>query len=319
MTDAINPQAPPTGVGARLLGRFQLVSAFWMRAAFQLARMPDFATTLMLYPTILVIWATCSGIRRTLGENAEWVHGRRLGWFARQRFALRTLAQFARCFAERNEWLLFARWGRFRHEFTGLENWEASGASHGAAILLTAHFGGWELGSLAPVAAAERRLHLVRERERSPQMQELFARALEAHGVRDYMTHFAGDPRLVLELLAGLRDGDLVALQGDRPRRDGQVLEVELLGRPYSLPLGPFLLAHLTSAPLLPVFNFRTGRRSYRMRICRPIFPRGKCDRATSLRELSRRYVEELESALGEAPEQWFRLGGATRGAGQPA
>ena len=67
-----------------------------------------------------------------------------------------------------------------------------------------------------------------------------------------------------MDLLDALRRGEIVALQGDRPRAGGRTLEARLFGRPFALPVGPAALARAAGVPIVPVFVLREGRLRYR-------------------------------------------------------
>ncbi len=97
-------------------------------------------------------------------------------------------------------------------------------------------------------------------------------------------------------------------MQVDRPPASGRVLHVRLLDRAGTLPEGPFRLAQLTGAPLLPVFCERLGFRRYRFE-------------AHAARTLPRRATREQVGAVAQSvaddmtrflrahPTQWFEFG----------
>jgi KDO2-lipid IV(A) lauroyltransferase len=150
----------------------------------------------------------------------------------------------------------------------------------------------------------------VREPEADPKAQEFVRTLLEGKGGDLYTTHFAtADPRLGLELLDALRDGDIVALQGDRPRRGGAVVEAELFGRPFPIPVGPFALARLAGVPVVPVFMFREGRRRYRVTFRDPIRLEAGGRREAAIASAARTFAADLEWAIREKPHQWFCFG----------
>ena len=61
-----------------------------------------------------------------------------------------------------------------------------------------------------------------------------------------------------LEMVRALRDGALLAVHGDRPI-GGHVIAVPFLGREARFPVGPFLLAAVTGAPLIATFSLQVG------------------------------------------------------------
>jgi KDO2-lipid IV(A) lauroyltransferase len=235
-----------------------------------------------------------------------------MGWLASRRHAWRTLLHHSWCMTETYEALA----GRAPEpepepevevEVEGIEHWQELDPRQGL-VLVTAHVGHWEVGSRLAGTAGAREVHVVREPELDPQAQEFLGGLLAAAGGHGYHVHFAhpGDPTLGARLLAGLRRGEVVALQGDRPRQGGRTIGVELFGRPYDLPLGPLALARSAGVPLLPVFALRAGRRRSTMVFRPPILIASDRDRDQALAAAARRLAADLEAVLARAPDQWF-------------
>jgi len=74
-----------------------------------------------------------------------------------------------------------------------------------------------------------------------------------------------------LGLVRALQRNEVVAIQLDRPAGAGGVRLLPFLGAPAPFPSGPFVLARLAGAPVIPVFAPRLGRRHYRIQIGRPV------------------------------------------------
>ena len=126
-------------------------------------------------------------------------------------------------------------------------------------------------------------------------------------GSLPYETHFAtGDPGLGVRLLQALGRGEIVALQGDRPRAGGRMLPVTLFGRPYMLPDGPAALARVAEVPILPVYTVREGRRRYVVVFDDPIEVSRTGGRGNDLAEAAAAIAASLERAIRRAPHQWF-------------
>jgi KDO2-lipid IV(A) lauroyltransferase len=175
-------------------------------------------------------------------------------------------------------------------------------------VLLTAHVGNWEVGSSIPSQKAARPVHLVREMEMDPEAQAFVERIIRERGFEGLEVHFAGphDPSLGLELLAALRRGEIVALQGDRPRSGERPLTATLFGRPMQLPSGPVALARAAGVPILPVFVLREGRLRSRLVLREPIRVATTSDRARDFEEAVGKIASNLEWAIRRAPHQWF-------------
>lgn len=301
---AEHPHAPALGLSHRLLGRFHVTGVFWYRlpyAAFQ--RWPFWSAAPAVAICATLFFLVLGRIRAAVASNLEHVLGP-AGFWKRGLRAYRTLYAFAWCLAERYQRIPHPQ--RFRSVLDGEENWRQVTASGEGLVLVTAHIGPWEAAAQFGASAARRRIHVVREEEIDPRAQE-FIRELMARTGDNHITHFAADdPLLSLELGEALRKGDMVALQGDRPRVGGRCVTVSLFGRPMPLPLGPAALARAAHVPLVPVFNFREGRGLLRSVVRPPIHIARTADRDADLADAVRRFAVEIEWAIRERPHQWF-------------
>ena len=299
------PHAPETGWARRLLGPFHVTGVFWYRFHGWGAR---YCPSSLLWIAVSLFtsffFVTLIKIRAAVGSNLEVVLGP-CGWVRRQGRIFRTLWTFAWCLTERYERLRSSRTFEVRAE--GSERRDAVNDTGRGFILLTGHLGNWEVGSMLPSAAGGRTVHVVREAETDPRAQDYVANLIRQQaGGGHYITHFAEDPQLGMLLLDALRRGEIVALQGDRPRAGGRVANVTLFGRPFPLPVGPAALARAAGVPLVPVFVFREGRRRYRCEIRPPIEAPVTADRRADIEAVLRRFAGELESAIASEPYQWF-------------
>lgn len=299
------PHAPESGWVRRLLGPFYVTGVFWFRFhCWGIARMPDWAIrpTLLLFTSFFFV--ALRNIRNGVAANLEAVLGP-CSWWERQKRIWRTLQTFAWCLTERYERLATDR--AFEMAGEGVETWREILDSGKGVILLSAHLGSWEAGSMTPSNRDGRRVHVVREAETDPRAQAFIRDLIGRQAKGLYITHFAADdPHLGMVLLETLRAGEIVALQGDRPRTGGRAIETALFGRPFPLPVGPAALARATGVPLVPVFIFREGRRRYRSVVRPPIHVAETADRKADLTAALDRFGAELEAAIRRAPHQWF-------------
>jgi len=212
---------------------------------------------------------------------------------------------FGWCLNERYERLTTDR--PFRVEPEAIEHWNEVARADGGLMLVTAHLGNFEVGSMMPSQSERRRVHLVREPEADAKAQAFLENVLDGFAQARYTMHFqSDDPLQGIALLDALRRGDIVAVQGDRPRAGGRSIDATLFGRPFPLPPGPAALARTADVPLLPVFVFREGRRRYRVVFRPPIRVPRTGDRAADLTASMRRVAAEIEWAIRRAPHQWF-------------
>ncbi len=114
-------------------------------------------------------------------------------------------------------------------------------------------------------------------------------------------------PLATVELLNALREGEIVAMQGDRVFR-GAGISVPFFGRPTRFPSGPFHLAWAADAPVVPGFVVRTGWLRYRMVVAPALRLDPSAPREAAVREALTRAVSCLEAHLRRWPSQWLNF-----------
>lgn len=187
-------------------------------------------------------------------------------------------------------------------EFTGWEHFQEMQA-HEGAILLTAHMGSYDLGAHLFSETSTRKMVMVRAPESDPQTREFE----EHHGAEGLKIEFnTRATELALDLLANVRDGDIVAIQGDRVTGTISTLPATLFGKKTSVPAGPFALALAARVPIYPVFVVRLGRRRYRLVTTRPIEIVRSRNRDDDFAHAVEQWMAELERVVREYWFQWF-------------
>ena len=296
--------APARGRLARLLGRFHVTGAFWYEFhLFGVRHAPAWAFAPLIRLFTLFFCLTLHRIRRALAANLAVILGE-CGFVERQRRVHRTLLEFAWCLTERYE-----HYGGRTQPQVEVQNrsaWETLAASASGFIVLTAHLGNWEVSSSLLASQGGRRVHVVREQELAPEAQELIRDLVKRRAGAELVTHFAGAPGLGVLLAESLARGEIVALQGDRPRGGGRTVDAQMFGRVTHLPIGPVALARVAGVPILPAFSFRTGRWSYRIELADPIRVAHTSDRSRDLEGAAVEVARSLEGAISTRPHQWF-------------
>lgn len=182
----------------------------------------------------------------------------------------------------------------------GLERLRRAYDSGGGVVAALPHMGNWDLcGAWTCVHGMP--MTTVAERLRPDALYEQFVAFRHRLGM-EVLPLTGGDPTIPA-LLARLREGAFVCLLADRDlSRSG--VEVDLLGEPARIALGPALLAQRTGATLLPITsNYDDDR--MRIRIFPPVehLPgRG------GLRAMTADVAAAFTTAIRDNPADWHML-----------
>lgn len=298
------PHAPELGWARRLLGRYHVTGVFWFRFhRWGMSNVPKWGVGGVIALFTPLFFFCLIKIRRGISRNLEAVLGP-CGFLRRQLRIFRTMWTFAWCLSERYERLATDR--SFRIDID-LPRWQSLLEPGRGLVMVTAHLGNFEVGSMVPAFEGDRQVHVVREKEADPEAQQFVQELLVQAGGTRYVTHFEGEnPLQGVELVHALRDGGIVGVQGDRPRSGGRTVPATLFGRPFPLPPGPAALARAAEVPLVPIFVFRVGRLHYRVEIRDPIAVRRSSSLEHDLAEAMGRVATEIEWAVRQQPHQWF-------------
>ena len=292
----------------RLLGRLHVTGVFWYRIHLLGVRiLPGFLFGPVILLFVTFFFLILRSVRQAIIHNLEWVLGPPAGgWWGRQRRAFRTIRNHAWCLTETYQSLASGK--KIEIETEGEEHWRTVSGSRRGFVLVTAHVGHWEVGSRQVEPERARKLHIVREQEIDTASQEFLQGLLEERVGQNVRIHFSrsDDWALGARLLAALRNGEMVALQGDRPREGARSQRAELFGKPIYLPVGPVALARAAAVPLLPVFILRQGRSRSQV-VFREPFEVGRTnDRDADLAQALQKIVDQVEWAIRREPFQWF-------------
>jgi lauroyl/myristoyl acyltransferase len=302
---APSPQAPERGWSWRLLRSFHVTGIFWYRFhGFVIRATPEPLLEAVATFFAIFFYVCLRRIGAAIAANLEAALGP-CGFAERQRRIFRTIWSFGWCMNERTERLTTDR--PFRIETEGIAIWNELTRGGRGIVLVTAHVGNYEVGSMMPAQVEQRQVHLVREPEPEAATQAYVQGVITRFSQEGFQQHFqADDPSLGVALYAALRRGEIVAIQGDRPRAGAEAVDTTLFGRPFALPPGPAALARAASVPMLPVFVFREGRRHYRVVFRPPIAVPRTADRRADVASAMRQVAAEIERAIRRAPDQWF-------------
>ena len=294
---------PATTRFLRRLGVFGDLPTRAARAAMRVT--PWFLEPALIGGWTAVFFLIAAKQRRAVASNLRALHP---GWSPlRARFgAWRVFWNFAVTFVD----------GLRCGTRTGGVDWAADGrealedlvSRTEGCIILTAHMGNYDVAAPMFSSKLGKPLHAVRAPEREPELQRIREREMrekERHHPFFRTLYNNEDGLLGIELARLLREGNLVAVQGDRVVFDVSPMEIEVEpGLKMRLPKGPLVLARVTGAPCFPLFITRDGWRRYRVVISPPLdLPprrRGPDDETALL------WARTILAGVREHWSQWF-------------
>jgi lauroyl/myristoyl acyltransferase len=170
-------------------------------------------------------------------------------------------------------------------------------------LLMTAHLGNWELGAVM-LGQAELPLAIVYVPDEFEQAEHFRSTLRKMSNVSEIPLP-PNDRFASLAVLRAFAEGRLVALQGDRDFRESG-LELEFFGSETRFPTGPFLLARMTGAVLIPTFIAYGPDLRFEVEHGTPIRVERTADRDADVLAAMRQWVATLEEAVRRWPTQWY-------------
>jgi len=181
----------------------------------------------------------------------------------------------------------------------GREHLDAALAGGHGAILISAHYGNWEIMAPRLVDAGYRISTIARDAD-DPGVNRILNDLRRGAGQQILPRASATRPAL-----ACLRRNEVLALLLDQNTLKGGVF-VPFFGIPAATAAGPATLALRTGAPLVPIFCVRQPDRSHVARILPPILPESVGDTAADVLRLTAAITAAIEAQIRAEPEQWL-------------
>ena len=167
------------------------------------------------------------------------------------------------------------------------------------AILVTGHYGNWELLGAA-ASAAGIPMSVVARTQSNPWVDGLQNRIRERSGMRVIKADAS-----VREVIRAVRRGEFVAMLPDVNAGDDGVF-VDFLGRPASTPRGVAYFAWKLRCPLVTAFLECDGDGTHTIRPGTVLEPDPDQDEETAVRDLTQALIDSLGTQIRARPELYF-------------
>ena len=211
-------------------------------------------------------------------------------------------------------WRLFGEFVKFRWlsrkrklAMVRVENAEAFVAARAqgkGVLLLTGHFGNWEVATVAGIGnfpEARGRFHFVRRPIKPRWLDALVHRRFAAAGFG-----VIGKRGSLAAILDRLGEGDAIVFPFDQHANPPDGIAVDFFGHPAWTFKSLAIMALATGAPVVPAWSYREPDGMHVLRFETPLQAQEHDDTNEAIRRNTRAYNAELERLILRRPEQWY-------------
>ena len=202
------------------------------------------------------------------------------------------------------EVMSFKKMSRKSHDLDikvdGIERYDALLLSGHGGVLITAHFGNWELLQLWSGLRGTPIYVLTRE-QKYPRLNGLINELRESHG-SVMISRGAG----IRGLIRALREKKMIGVLGDQSAGKSEGMILPFFGRRTTVPTGAFELAHRTDALIMPFFIVRIGGRKHEVYSAEVLKDDPSLAPKARVEFQARQYLKTLEAFIRRFPNQWL-------------
>jgi KDO2-lipid IV(A) lauroyltransferase len=184
-------------------------------------------------------------------------------------------------------------------EYEGIEHFDRILDEGRGAMLVTGHFGNWELLG-AWMAAKGYPTDFIVGRQHNEKVDEKLNSFRSGLGIG--LIPVGEAPRRAMRALRGNR---FVALVSDQHATSHPVV-VDFFGRPAATPRGPAMFAVKVNCPIVSGVLIREKFNRHRAVIYPPFYPPQSGDTEKDVTTLTQQYTSRFEAAIREHPDQWM-------------
>ncbi|HUN53678.1 MAG TPA: lysophospholipid acyltransferase family protein [Smithella sp.] len=185
-------------------------------------------------------------------------------------------------------------------EVEGMENADAALALNKGALSIVAHFGNWELLTIA-IPMLVRPMYIVYRPLDSPVFDNMveYVRTMQGNS----LIPKGGSGKKVLELL---KENQIIGILSDQNVAAYEGVFVDFFGRPACTGVGLAVMAMRSGTPVVPVFMARQRSGKYKLIIKPAVETVCTDDYKSDLFVNTQRFTKIVEDVIREYPDQWF-------------
>jgi lauroyl/myristoyl acyltransferase len=172
-------------------------------------------------------------------------------------------------------------------------------------ILVTGHYGNWELGGVAMKRVFNRPLTIVAMTEANETVNEIRRTIRESMGADTIEVRKSLDT--ALQIRKRLSENQIVAMLMDRHLGRDRV-PVTFLGRQTWFLKAPVVMSFLSGAPIVPCFIERLDDRRFSVSPTTPIVVDRALPREEALQRAAQQVAVEIEKRVRHNPQYWYHF-----------
>lgn len=173
-------------------------------------------------------------------------------------------------------------------------------AKNKGAILLTAHFGNWELGAISIGLLLNFPVHVLAKKQKNLLVANWMKRIREKFGNKEILLGAS-----LRDLYVTLKNGGAIGVVGDQ-RGPKESLRVDFFNQPTAVFSGTAALALKNKVPIIVTIIVRNTNHRYEIETEEISLENLSGSKEEQIKELNQRYFRILERNIIEHPEQWF-------------
>lgn len=238
--------------------------------------------------------------RQAVTDNLRVILGEHIDDAALRKMAKEVFRNFAKYLVD------FFRFSMVDEEYIkkfvsidGLEKVDKGLSNGKGVILLSAHFGSWELGGHV-LSLLRHPMKAVVLTHQNKKINDFFTRQRSLGNLRP--VEIGISLRRCYEIL---KDNGLLAVLGDRDfSRNG--FRIWFFGKETLIPKGPATFSYRMGSCIVPCFMIRNEDDTFRLVFEEPIFPDMEEKEEASVISLAKKYSAVIESYVRKYPTQWY-------------
>lgn len=269
-------------------------------AAFIIGHLPLFLTRVLALLFGALAFSLAGRHRRTAVENVERAFGDTLAPEEKDRIVRKVFDNLAGMFFEfmRIPWLSPSDLGRL-YEVEGIENLKGALAKKKGVMIVTAHFGNWEMIA-AYFGLSGNTMEIVARDLDNPTVDEFVRWVRTRSGNR-----VVSKNRAMRRLLRALSGNGIIGILLDQNVASNEGVFVDFFGTPACTNKGPALIVAASGAAIVPTFIVRENGR-HRLVFLPEVEPGSTGDKTKDAIVTTARCTKVIEEMIRKYPDHWF-------------